>query len=157
MSSNFLFASFHYSVWLCRLPCDKAAMSLVWPQARVPRLTGHGFKAQHAAHEVREADSPGNITKPQGHQVQDLLIDGQTCRAEGDDNTCDSLQDDRLTLLVLCTLQRSRGLPSVLASCQIGSPLSPCKAFWIPPRLGNKIWGRVMENQSPSSHSLIVA
>lgn len=115
------------------------------PQALAPRLTGHGFKAQHAVHKVREADPPGSIAVPQGHQAQELLVSGQTCGGKRN-ITEDALRDDGLAPMALCTLQRSWGPPSAPP---------PCHASSLPfPRFVHKSWGRVMENQSRCSHLL---
>lgn len=65
-----------------------AALSLVCrlPRCPVPRwvlaLTGHGVQAQHAAHEVGEANPAGSIAVAQHHQAQQLRVGGQTCRGK---------------------------------------------------------------------------
>lgn len=133
------------SVWLCKFPCCHIPSR---PQALVLRLTGHGFKAQHAAHKVREANSPGSITVPQGHQTQKLFVSGQTCRGKRNDSTGDTLLDGGVALTVLCTLWRSWDSPSGPPPCHAGSH-HPWTATWV-----HKTKGWVMENQSPSSQSV---
>lgn len=89
--------SLYYGVWQFS-PC-----LLLSPRDKAPGLTGHGFKAQHAAHEVSKAHSLVHVAIAQGHQVQDLLIDGQACGGEQKDSTWGSLRGDRLALLASCS------------------------------------------------------
>lgn len=115
-------------------PCDKA-----------PGLTGHGFKAHHAAHEVSKAHSPVHIAVAQGHQVQDLLIDGQACGGEQKDSTGDHC---RVTDWP-CWPRALTDKPSSLSDWV---PSGPPHSSMPSPSCGRKSWGRVAENPSPSHH-----
>lgn len=43
-------------------------------------LTCHGFKSQQEADQAREADPAAAVTVPEGHEVQQLVADGDPCK-----------------------------------------------------------------------------
>lgn len=74
---------------LCGVPCPLPLLSAGFagcPAAAtcpgVLALTAHGVEAQHAAHEVAEANPAGGVAVAQRHQAQQLRVGGQTCRGK---------------------------------------------------------------------------